>query len=378
MKINHHKLPEHALGGQRQLTHFYFGQPGLGEKIYLQAGLHADELPGMLVLHYLKRLLSQAERRGEIQSEIIVVPMANPAGIAQVLLNSGIGRFDLVSGRNFNRDFPDLARLIPSHLISNLPPNNPRLTDEKGLRQHIRTAMVNALQALPVLSEVAAIRQHLLELACDADLVLDLHCDDHAILHLYADPAWRDQVETLAQFLAIDTVLLSHDSGGGSFDEACGLPWHRLAEQHPSLLQLAPACMAVTVELRGQQDVSHALASADAERIYHYLQYRGAISGNVLAVPQREITMLPFTAGEIVSAPVSGILLLLRQPGEWVSKGEVVAEIVDPITDTVQAVRAQAGGIIYASRRAPFVTMGAEVMKIAGKTPYEGGGEIAM
>lgn len=136
--------------------------------------------------------------------------------------------------------------------------------------------------------------------------------------------------------------------------------------------------MAVTVELRGQQDVSHALASADAERIYHYLQYRGAISGNVPAVPQREITMLPFTAGEIVSAPVSGILLLLRQPGEWVSKGEVVAEIVDPITDTVQAVRAQAGGIIYASRRAPFVTMGAEVMKIAGKTPYEGGGEIAM
>lgn len=54
MKSKHHKLPEHALGGQRQITSFHFGQPGKGEKIYLQAGLHADEVPGMLVLHYLK------------------------------------------------------------------------------------------------------------------------------------------------------------------------------------------------------------------------------------------------------------------------------------------------------------------------------------
>ncbi|CNJ57747.1 succinylglutamate desuccinylase/aspartoacylase family protein [Yersinia enterocolitica] len=368
MKINNHKLPEHALSGQRQLTSFHFGQPGVGEKIYLQAGLHADELPGMLVLHYLKRLLSQAERRGEIQSEIIIVPIANPAGIAQVLLNSGIGRFDLVSGRNFNRDFPDLAKLVSQR------PRAATLSEKETTPQQIRRAMVAALQSLPALSEVDALRQHLLMLACDADLVLDLHCDDRAILHLYADPAWQTSVDVLAQFLHIDTVLLSQDSGGGSFDEACGLPWHRLAAHYPNL---APACMAVTVELRGQQDVSHPLASADAERIYQYLQHRGAIAGVVPEIPQREVVMLPFSAGEIVNAPASGLLLLLRQPGEWVTKDEVVAEIIDPLTDTVKAVRATAGGIIYASRRTPFVTLGAEVMKIAGKTPYAGGGGLA-
>lgn len=138
----------------------------------------------MLVLHYLKRLLSQAERRGEIQSEIIIVPLANPVGIAQVLLNSGIGRFDLGSGRNFNRDFPDLAQGVQTRLASW------SLTDSVGMRQHVRVAMVEALQDLPANSEVAALRQHLLRLACDADLVLDLHCDDHAILHMYADPAY--------------------------------------------------------------------------------------------------------------------------------------------------------------------------------------------
>lgn len=368
MKINNHKLPEHALSGQRQLTSFHFGQPGVGEKIYLQAGLHADELPGMLVLHYLKRLLSQAERRGEIQSEIIIVPIANPVGMAQVLLNSGIGRFDLVSGRNFNRDFPNLAQLVHQQLGAAV------LSEKENLQQPIRRAMVAALQDLPARSEVDALRQHLLMLACDADLVLDLHCDDHAILHLYADPAWQESVDILARFLHIDTVLLSQDSGGGSFDEACGLPWHRLTAHYP---ELAPACMAVTVELRGQQDVSHPLASADAERLYQYLQHRGAIVGEQPEIPPREVVMLPFSAGEIVNAPASGLLLLLRQPGEWVAKDEVVAEIIDPITDTVKAVRANAGGIIYATRRAPFVTLGAEVMKIAGKTPYAGGGGLA-
>ncbi|OWF77212.1 succinylglutamate desuccinylase [Yersinia rohdei] len=369
MKINHHKLPEHALSGQRQLTSFHFGQPGIGEKFYLQAGLHADELPGMLVLHYLKRLLSQAERRGEICSEIIIVPIANPVGLAQVLLNTGIGRFDLVSGRNFNRNFPDLA----SAVLARLKPCAAEASPQQ-LRQQIRHAMIAALHELPVLSEVDALRQHLLSLACDADVVLDLHCDDRAILHLYADPAWREPVDILARFLHSDTVLLSQDSGGGSFDEACGLPWHRLAAHYPAV---TPACMAVTVELRGQQDVSHELASADAERLYHYLLHRGAIAGHPPEIPQRQVVMLPFTAGEIVSAPASGLLLLLRQPGEWVGKDEMVAEIIDPITDTVKAVRAQAGGIIYASRRTPFVTLGAEVMKIVGQETYSGGGGLA-
>jgi predicted deacylase len=91
------------------------------EKIYLQAGLHADEIPGMLVLHYLKRLLNQAERRAELRGEIILVPVANPPGLAQVVLNGGIGRFDLASGRNFNRDFPDLAPLAQRYLGADAP-----------------------------------------------------------------------------------------------------------------------------------------------------------------------------------------------------------------------------------------------------------------
>ena len=257
MKIKHYTLPEHALGGQRQLSHFHFGAPGTGE---------------MLVLHYLKRLLSQAERRGELRGEIILVPVANPPGLAQVLLSSGIGRFDLASGRNFNRDFPDLAALAQAGLPADLPGTRPEYL------QRVRAAMREALAALPAVSEAQALRHHLLSLACDADLVLDLHCDDQAILHLYADPAWQREAKVLAAFLGIGAVLLSQESGGNSFDEACGLPWQRLCARNPSWRQQQPGCMAVTVELRGQQEVNHATACDDAERIYRYLQYRGVLA----------------------------------------------------------------------------------------------------
>lgn len=136
--------------------------------------------------------------------------------------------------------------------------------------------------------------------------------------------------------------------------------------------------MAVTVELRGQQEVNHATACDDAERIYRYLQYRGVLAGARPEVPQQETVMLPFAAGEIVTAPATGILVLLKHPGEWVSADDVVAEIIDPLTDMVKAVRPTSGGLIYASRRAPFVTLGAEVMKIAGERPFSGGGGLAL
>jgi predicted deacylase len=272
MKIKHYTLPEHALGGQRQLSHFHFGAPGTGEKVYLQAGLHADEIPGMLVLHYLKRLLSQAERRGELRGEIILVPVANPPGLAQVLLSSGIGRFDLASGRNFNRDFPRSGGAGAGRFTGGFARYAPRVS-AAGARGDAGGA-----GGASAVSEAQALRHHLLSLACDADLVLDLHCDDQAILHLYADPAWQREAKVLAAFLGIGAVLLSQESGGNSFDEACGLPWQRPA-RNPSWRQQQPGCMAVTVELRGQQEVNHATACDDAERIYRYLQYRGVLAG---------------------------------------------------------------------------------------------------
>ena len=82
---------------------------GSGKKAYLQAALHADEIPGLLVLHLLIQLLDQADQKGQILGHIVIAPIANPIGSNQHLLGELAGRYDQASGINFNRNYPDLS-----------------------------------------------------------------------------------------------------------------------------------------------------------------------------------------------------------------------------------------------------------------------------
>ena len=105
-------LLSNSLGSQKTLRSFHFGTPGQRPKFYIQASLHAEELPGMLVAHHLRAQLEAADAAGQVQGEIILVPMANPIGLAQRVDHKPMGRFDLDSSENFNRHYPDLAKAI--------------------------------------------------------------------------------------------------------------------------------------------------------------------------------------------------------------------------------------------------------------------------
>jgi predicted deacylase len=70
------------------------------------ASLHADELPGMLVIQHLRQHLQQAEAAGQLRGQVVLVPMANPIGLDQTWLQLQMGRFEMASGQNFNRHYP--------------------------------------------------------------------------------------------------------------------------------------------------------------------------------------------------------------------------------------------------------------------------------
>lgn len=373
MHIQHHSLLQHALGTERQLTSFHFGQAGSGGKTYIQASLHADEIPGMLVLYYLKQRLIVAELRGEIQGEIVLVPVANPLGLAQTLLHTHIGRFDLVNGCNFNRDFNNFSALIGDRLEGTLT------LDECTNRQLIRHEIAQVLSTLSPTCELEAWRKALTCLSYDADVVLDLHCDAEAILHLYAEAPYWPKVEPLARYLEVEAVLLSTGSGGYSFDEGCSLIWTQLAARFADRYPVPLSCMAVTVELRGETQVDHTLATRDADRLYRFLQHsqETEVTGSSVHYPALRCSPTPYDGGEILRAPCSGILVFLRKPGDEVSAGESVAEIIDPLTDTVTAVCVRVTGILYARTRQRFATCGAELAKVTGLKSVPGRGLLA-
>ena len=60
-QLHHPLLLSPSLGTQRQVTSLHFGQAANGRKAYIQASLHADELPGMLTAHHLRGLLETAK-----------------------------------------------------------------------------------------------------------------------------------------------------------------------------------------------------------------------------------------------------------------------------------------------------------------------------
>ena len=102
-------LPGASMGNTRTLTVHRYGDRSHPAKAYLQAGLHADEAPGFLVMHHLLERLDRADARGAIAGEIVLVPVANPIGISQWRDDWLQGRFDFWNGINFNRRFPDMA-----------------------------------------------------------------------------------------------------------------------------------------------------------------------------------------------------------------------------------------------------------------------------
>ena len=224
--------------------------------MYIQASLHADELPGMLVAHHLRGLLRALEAEGALRCEIVLVPAANPIGLAQSVLRT---RWAASSPQRRELQ-PPLRRAVragPARVRGRLG------ADAAANTALIRTALREAAAEVEAASELASLRKTLLGLACDAEVVLDLHCDGESVLHLYTGTPLED-VEPLARCLGAHATLLAKESGDNPFDEACSQTWWQLAEHFGDRAAVAHGCVAVTVELRGEAEVDHALAASDA------------------------------------------------------------------------------------------------------------------
>lgn len=61
----------------------------------------------------------------------------------------------------------------------------------------IRTLLKRLIVEAPVRDETDSLHQHLLGLACDADLVFDLHCDNDSVMHMYGTPTTWPVLEPL-------------------------------------------------------------------------------------------------------------------------------------------------------------------------------------
>lgn len=367
MQTRHHLLRHGPPGTRREVVSFHYGPLDGPRKVYLQASLHADELPGMLVAHHLRQKLLALEAQGLLRAEVVVVPVANPIGLTQALLRSSQGRFDLNSGENFNRHYAALLTPVLRRVEGRLG------ADEANNTQIIRAALREAVAEVADETELASLRKTLLGLACDAEVVLDLHCDGESVLHLYTGTPLWPQAEPLARCLGAQATLLATESGDNPFDEACSQTWWQLAEHFKGKAPVAMGCLSVTVELRGEAEVGHALAERDAAALLDFLRHRGVIAGAAPPLPPLLRPATPLAGSEAVVTPASGVLVFQRQPGDWVEAGDAVAEIVDPLSGEATVLKCSTRGLMYAREPRRYVSAGASVCKVAGEVAYRSG-----
>ena len=352
-------LPTLNPGAVHTLTVQRFGAPGARPHIYIQASLHADELPGMICAVALRRLLMEAEAKGEVLGEIVLVPVANPLGLGQTLFSHAIGRFSLADGSNFNRDFPQLTEGAAARLGGKLG------ADTQANAAAIRQALGEELEAWNAPTQAAALKKELVRLALGADIVLDLHCDAEAAIHLYTQSASAEFFAPLSAHLGSVATLTAEVSGGDPFDEVFSRPWIELARRLPDH-PIPVGCHAATVELRGQADIGERTARADAAALMSFLRHVGAVAGAPPAACSPPPPATPLEASEPLIAPKAGIVLHRFEPGAVIRAGDIVMDIVDPLTGQEEPIRAQSSGVLFARSAQRFAQPGARLGKIAG------------
>ena len=361
--------------GQSTTLYWYTAGPeDAPTKVHLQAALHADEQPGTMALHHLLPMLRDADNAGRLKARFVVFPSVNPLGLATRVLRRHIGRYDLETGINFNRRWPDLYTQIAEAIAG-------KLTDDpRANLRTIRAAVGAWLEQQRPATAAQRLRLAILKSAHDADIVLDLHCDDESLKHIFTSPDLMPGLQDLADRMQVAATLTAEDSGGGSFDEVLPNLYRKAQRANPGF-PIPMGAETATLEYRGQADTHDAMGREDAKGLHDFFAGRGLIDATVpAATPAPPPT--PFEATEVLRADRPGLLAYRVGLGDRVKKGDVVADII--AMDGPDAflgrspLRAGTDGIILSRASAKYAVVGSSVAKIVGTEilPARAGGYL--
>jgi hypothetical protein len=115
------------------------------------------------------------------------------------------------------------------------------------------------------------------------------------------------------------------------------------------------------------------LASLDCQALVDYLIQFGAIAGEPAPLPDLPYPATPLAGVEPVATPIGGLLVFSALPGQYLEAGQVIAEIIDPISDRVTPVHCTAAGLMYARSLRRMATAGMVIAHVAGAEAYRSG-----
>ncbi|MCB1754370.1 MAG: succinylglutamate desuccinylase/aspartoacylase family protein [Gammaproteobacteria bacterium] len=366
------KITGGAPGYSIDINYYRIGPSDAVKKVYLQGALHADEQPGIMVLHHLLLKLREADTAGELKAQFVVFPMVNPVGMANIMFRKHQGRYHWPSGVNFNRQWPNLFEVVRDEVSDQLGDN------AEANVALIRQAVSHWLDELNASTSLEQQRRIIMREAFDADYVLDLHCDNDALKHVFITPDLLPEFSDLSDWVGAAATLTCADSGGASFDEVWSGLWTKLIAAFPDK-NIPHATCSATLEYRGEFDVFDELNSKDADNLYGFFQARGLIGGTPVAKPGKPAPKATdLAATEMLRVNQAGLLAYKVSLGEQVEKGQLIAELIalDGEEAFIKRTPVVAGtrGVVISRNINKYVWPGCSIAKIVGEEILESRG----
>ena len=362
-------------GATTELYWYTAGPADAATRVHLQAALHADEQPGTMALHHLLPMLRDADAQGQLNAHFTIFPSVNPLGLANFSLRHHIGRYDIETGVNYNRRWPDLYPLVADAIAGKLG------DDTAANIATLRAAVASWIDSQRPATAIQRLRLLVLKSAVAADIVLDLHCDDDSLKHIFTSPELMPGLQDLADWMGVAATLTAEDSGGGSFDEVLPSLYRKARLANPAH-PIPNGAETATLEYRGRADSFDALGRQDAAGLSGFFAGRGLIAADAGTPPPAAPAPTPFDATEVLRVDAPGLLAYRVELGDRVVKGQPIADLI--AMDGPQAfiarrpILAGTDGFVLSRISAKYVRSGTGIAKIVGTQaiPARAGGYL--
>ncbi|RZF20675.1 hypothetical protein DAY19_11865 [Halobacteriovorax vibrionivorans] len=284
--------------------------------VYIQANVHGAELQGNMAILKLLNLLEDKK----INSKITLIPNANPYATSVKMGTYTYGRFNPITGDNWNRMYLDFfSQSQGQGLIS-----DDEIKECKS-KQDYKILIKNKVNEYRRYHQEYGINENknlfitLQELASDADIVLDLHTAGVGCRYVYGPDYLKEQMKELN----FPFNLVIPPEFGGAMDEATFYPWVKFHEIHKS----ENTFESYTLELGSEEIIDSKAGKADAINIFNYLVKKGVIEDKEIECPKNEATFCLLKDYKSFFAPKSGFVEYHKSPGEFFKKGEKIMSL---------------------------------------------------
>lgn len=311
----------------------YKPEESTAPNVYIQANMHGAEVQGNAVIFQLLELLKHCN----IQANITLVPYANPIACNHKNGEYTLGRFDPITGVNWNRMYHFDDAIITPFVEQHIDASEAEIQTnfEQLLLDQIENKLDHNIWGLTTGQRIA---YQLQRMAHQADLVLDLHTGPISSKHLYCP----EYTKASANYFDIPHTIFIPNDFDGAMDEATFCPWWSLQQAFESngrnfvMGEGAFAKESFTVELGSQEQIDLAVAHQDAMSILSYLQYKGVIAGNNNSenlpqdfLPQQMTRYACYLKDyKALYSPMGGMVDYLAEFGKPLAAGEPLARIL--------------------------------------------------